>query len=232
MGKKTEILNSNIFKFGRYRYQSQLKVEKVKNPKIANSNNSSSNNNGSYPELNKLYIRVQCMSPVRKRIPLEVCFLRGPDFGYKLEPIQFECEMTKNCRDSKWIEMIPNNMLFNDEEIKSKFFTNYQTENKMNLRVIVVDKRANGPSNSFGGINDHFDEVVNDDFEGADFLSDDAENFENENNNGSGHGSSTYSSTSSSTTSSRTAEFTASDDDDMYSDLDEYSVSDSDDGYY
>merc|ERR1712154_316858 len=88
--------------------------------------------------------------------------------------------MNKNQRDSKWIDFVPNNILFTDEQMKTTFFTNYHTDNKINLRVCIVDKRASGGNAaSFGGANENFEDPI----DGFDILSDG----ENENGNDRNH---------------------------------------------
>eukprot|EP01084_Bolivina_argentea_P105069 188075_1 len=219
--KKTETLNSNYFVAMKKRWQLQLKVEKVPNPKYQGRNDSFGE------KLNKLFVRLQCMGSVRKRIPLEICILKGPDFGYKLQPIRFDAEMTKNKRDSKWIEMIPNNMLFNNEDVKNKFFTNYHTENKINLRIVLVDKRPNGPSDSFGGT--HSDVNVHSDFDMNSDHDPVNTNSNNHNSNNNAYSSASSISDSPSYSSSDSAMYSDDDegdeDDDIYSDLDDYSSS-------
>eukprot|EP00483_Globobulimina_turgida_P007821 UN07836 len=143
--------------------------------------------------------------------------------------------MTKNCRDSKWIEMIPDNILFNDEDLQSKFFTNYNSDSKMNLRIVMIDKRASGVSTEFGGDNDNFDGFPP---LGEGNLSDNS----NDNNSHISISSSLSSTSSDSSSLTSTRSHSRSprrqsdhmedtDDDDMYSDLDDDDYSSSQDFY-
>jgi len=226
--KKTEILNSNHFRAMRYQWQIQVKVEKVPNPKSTSSSTTNSSMSSSshccdlHPQLNKLWIRIQCLScmPSRKRLPLTLSIVKGPDFSYPLEPLQFEAEISSKQKDSKWVPLIADSMLFNDEECKARLFTSYLNENKMNLRVLMVDRRANGPDRIFGGGNDNFEESIDGDF-GSDRDAEDADGNENERD---GDRYSTTSSTSSrSSRSEHSSDYSDSRDSEMYSDLSDYS---------
>merc|ERR1711972_251167 len=151
-----------------------------------------------------------------------VCILKGPDFSYPLEPLQFETEIYCRQKDSKWVGLIGNSLLFNDEECKARFFTSYLNENRMNLRIMLVDKRANGPDRVFGGGNDNFSEEPIEDF-----VSDEVDGNDNDDGNrGSVRDRDRYSSASSSRSDSLSddsSDFSDSRESDMYSDLGDYS---------
>jgi len=66
--------------------------------------------------------------------------LKGPDFSVNIPPFQFECHLTRNKPESEWIQYpIPTECV--DKIINA-------TE-PINLRLMIVDKRAGDVSSSF-----------------------------------------------------------------------------------
>lgn len=96
----------------------------------------------------QLQVRLHVNGQPRHRLFVQCCILKGPDFSASIPPFQFECHLTRAKPDSEWF---PYPM---SEDLVNKFVN--ATE-PVNLRVMIVDKRAGDVSSSFRVEADHDD---------------------------------------------------------------------------